>query len=99
MKQKIIITLLLFASIIQAQKLEEKYSFTLEQAIEFALQNNYKAINASKDIESAKQKKWETTAAGLPQINAGLDYSKNFVFTLQGVSGNAFNPGGDPNQK
>jgi outer membrane protein len=97
MKQKIIITLLLFASIIQAQKLEEKYSFTLEQAIEFALQNNYKAINASKDIESAKQKKWETTAAGLPQINAGLDYSKNFVFTLQGVSGNAFNPGGDPN--
>lgn len=97
MKQKIIITFLLFASLIQAQKSEEKYSFTLEQAIEFALQNNYKAINASKDIESAKQKKWETTAAGLPQINAGLDYSKNFVFTQQGVSGNAFNPGGDPN--
>lgn len=97
MKQKIIITFLLFASLIQAQKTEEKYSFTLEQAIEFALQNNYKAINATKDIESAKQKKWETTAAGLPQINAGLDYSKNFVFTQQGVSGNAFNPGGDPN--
>jgi outer membrane protein len=97
MKQKIIITFLLFASLIQAQKSEEKYSFTLEQAIEFALQNNYKAINASKDIASAKQKKWETTAAGLPQINAGLDYSKNFVFTQQGVSGNAFNPGGDPN--
>lgn len=97
MKQKIIITFLLFASLIQAQKSEVKYSFTLEQAIEFALQNNYKAINASKDIESAKQKKWETTAAGLPQINAGLDYSKNFVFTQQGVSGNAFNPGGDPN--
>ena len=97
MKQKIIITFLLFASLIQAQKSEEKYSFTLEQAIEFALQNNYKAINASKDIVSAKQKKWETTAAGLPQINAGLDYSKNFVFTQQGISGNAFNPGGDPN--
>ena len=97
MKQKIIITFLLFASLIQAQKSEVKYSFTLEQAIEFALQNNYKAINASKDIESAKQKKWETTAAGLPQINAGLDYSKNFVFTQQGVSGNAFNPSGDPN--
>lgn len=97
MKQKIIITLLLFASLINAQDKKEKFSFTLDQAIEHALQNNYKAINASRDIESAKQKKWETTAAGLPQINAGLDYSKNFVFTQQGISGNAFNPGGDPN--
>jgi len=90
MKQKIIITLLLFASLINAQDKKEKFSFTLDQAIEHALQNNYKAINAGRDIESAKQKKWETTAAGLPQINAGLDYSKNFVFTQQGISGNAF---------
>ncbi len=97
MKQTLIITLLLFASLIHAQDKKESYSFTLDQAIEHALQNNYKAINAGRDIESAKQKKWETTAAGLPQINAGLDYSKNFVFTQQGISGNAFNPGGDPN--
>ena len=99
MKQTIIITLLLFASLINAQDNKEKYSFTLDQAIEHALQNNYKAINASRDIESAQQKKWETTAAGLPQINAGLDYVNNFNFQKQGVTGNAFGPaaGGDPN--
>ena len=99
MKQKIIILFLLFASLINAQDKKEKFSFTLEQAIEHALQNNYKAINAGRDIESAKQKKWETTAAGLPQINAGLDYSNNFNFQKQGVTGNAFGPstGGDPN--
>jgi outer membrane protein TolC len=97
MKQTIIITFLLFASLINAQDTKETYSFTLDQAIEHALKNNYKALNANKDIEAAKQKKWETTAAGLPQINAGLDYINNFVLQQQGVSGNAFNPGGDPN--
>ena len=99
MKQTIIITFLLFASLINAQDKKETYSFTLDQAIEHALKNNYKAINASKDIESAQQKKWETTAAGLPQINAGLDYTNNFNFQKQGVTGNAFGPstGGDPN--
>ncbi|WP_320816184.1 TolC family protein [Flavobacterium sp.] len=97
MKHSIIVTLLLFISLSNAQEKKESFSFSLDQAIEYGLKNNYAAINAGKDIESAKQKKWETTAAGLPQINAGLDYSKNFVFTQQGISGNAFNPGGDPN--
>lgn len=98
MKQILILTFLLFVGILNAQEKKEKYSFTLEQAIEYALQNNYKVINAGRDIQSAEQKKWETTAAGLPQINAGLDYNKNFVFTKQGISGNAFNPGGDPDE-
>ena len=97
MKQKIVILILLFAGFVQAQEEKKNYSFSLQEAIEYAIQNNYKAINANRDIEAAKQKKWETTASGLPQINAGLDYSKNFVFTQQGVSGNAFNPNGDPN--
>ncbi|HBK81983.1 MAG TPA: transporter, partial [Flavobacterium sp.] len=97
MKQKIILTFLLITSFLLAQENNNSYSFSLDQAINHALKNNYKVINAGKDIEAARQKKWETTAAGLPQINAGLDYVKNFVFTKQGVSGNAFNPGGDPN--
>lgn len=97
MKKIILITLLLLAHLGNAQDKKQSYSFSLEQAINHALTNNYTAINASRDIESAQQKKWETTAAGLPQINAGLDYLNNFDFTLQGISGNAFNPNADPN--
>ncbi|NJM79132.1 MAG: TolC family protein [Flavobacterium sp.] len=97
MKHKIVMLLLLFVSFVKAQEEKKNYSFSLQEAIDFAIQNNYKAINAGKDIESAKQKKWETTASGLPQINAGLDYFRNFVFTQQGISGNAFDPNGDPN--
>jgi outer membrane protein len=97
MKKILLLFLLIFVFSAQSQTTQQTYSFSLQQAISHALTNNYQAINANRDIESAKQRKWETTASGLPQINAGLDYLNNFDFTLQGVSGNAFNPDGDPN--
>ncbi|MFL1894186.1 TolC family protein [Aquimarina sp. 2-A2] len=50
------------------------YSFTLEEAIDFALENNYKAINARRDVARAIKQKWETTAQGLPQIDGSVDY-------------------------
>lgn len=53
-------------------------SFSLQEAINFALENNRTAQNASRDIEAAKKQKWETTATGLPQIKAALDY-QNFL--------------------
>lgn len=53
-------------------------SFTLQEAIDFALKNNRTAINADRDIEAAKAQKWETTASGLPQVSASVDY-QNFL--------------------
>ena len=99
MKQKLTIFCLIIASVISAQENEKKsFSLTLQQAIDHAIENNYTAINAKRDIEAAKQKKWETTASGLPQITSNLQYLNNLDFQVQGVTGNAFNPGGDPNE-
>lgn len=98
MKQKLILTLLFVSLFLNAQDKKETYSFTLQQAIDHAIANNYTAINSKRDIEAAKQKKWETTATGLPQITSNLQYLNNLDFQVQGVSGNAFNPGGDPNE-
>ncbi|MDY7395998.1 TolC family protein [Aureibaculum sp. 2210JD6-5] len=53
---------------------ENSTSFSLQQAIDYALENNRKAKNAQLDIDAAKKQKWETTAIGLPQINAKMDY-------------------------
>jgi outer membrane protein TolC len=78
MKKTLLIALLFFVVSAKSQTTNQSYSFSLEQAISHALTNNYAAINAGRDIKSAEQKKWETTAAGLPQINAGLDYQNNF---------------------
>jgi outer membrane protein len=78
MKNKIILLVLLCASILHAQQQKESYSFSLKQAIDHAIQNNYSSINANRDIEAAKQKKWETTTMGLPQINGTIGYLNNF---------------------
>ncbi|WP_396155801.1 TolC family protein [Flavobacterium sp.] len=96
MKNKLIITLLLLTSYLQAQEKKESYSFSLKEAIDYALEHNYSVINANRDVASAKQKKWETTALGLPQLSGSVGYLNNIDFTLQGVSGNAFNPNGNP---
>ena len=78
MKKTLLIGLIFISSLLQAQTAPQSYSFSLEQAISHALSNNYSAVNANRDIAMAKKKKWETTAMGLPQISAGLDYQNNF---------------------
>jgi len=61
---------------LQAQQ-KGSYTFSLEEAITFAIDSNYTAINARRDIAKALQQKWETTASGLPQVNGSLSYSNN----------------------
>lgn len=53
-------------------------SFTLAQAQEYALKNNYNNKNARIDIDIAKKKIWETTSIGLPQINGKIAYQNIF---------------------
>ncbi|NRD24366.1 TolC family protein [Winogradskyella litoriviva] len=57
---------------------DQPKSLSLQEAIDYALENNRTAINAARDIEAAKQQKWETTASGLPQVSASIDY-QNFL--------------------
>jgi len=77
---KFTLFLLLLCVGIQAQETSKKsYSFSLEQAIEHAIEHNYQSINSGRDVQSARQKKLEATALGLPQINATVDFQNNFV--------------------
>ena len=72
----------------------QKYNFTLEQAITFALDSNYTAINARRDIAIAIKKKWETTAAGLPQLDANISYLNNLKQPVTLIPGEI--TGGEP---
>lgn len=96
MKKLFLISSIVFALTANAQDSKKNYNFSLEQAISHALTNNYSAINAGRDIEASKEKKWETTAMGLPQINAGLDYSNAFVLQKSVVPAEFF--GGNPGE-
>lgn len=67
----IIILCFLFSFGLYAQEQQ----FSLQEAIDYALENNRTAKNAARDIEAAKKQKWETTATGLPQISASVEYN------------------------
>ena len=73
---------------------EQTYSFTLEEAIQFALENNYAAINADRDIIDAQKQKWETIAGGLPQISGALSYQNQLKQPVSVIPAEIF--GGEP---
>ena len=58
---------------------ESQENFTLDEAIAYALENNYSAINASRDMVDAQKQKWETIADGLPQISGAVSYQNQLI--------------------
>lgn len=66
------ILLLLFLGATYAQ--EKQLSLSMQEAIDYAIKNNFSAKAAQNDIAAAKKRKWETTTIGLPQISAKVDY-------------------------
>ena len=90
-KTDVFICLLLLSTDIKSQD-----SFSLEDAINYALQNNRLSKNATSDLEIANAKKWETIATGLPQISAFFDYSNNIKQPISLVPAEFF--GGNPGE-
>ncbi|MGB5498780.1 MAG: TolC family protein [Maribacter sp.] len=84
--------MLLFYMVGQSQ--EQANSFSLDEAIAFALKNNYSAINAERDILDAKKQKWETIATGLPQISGDISYQNQLKQPISLIPAEFF--GGEP---
>ncbi|MDT0648573.1 TolC family protein [Autumnicola edwardsiae] len=84
MNKKIIqIFLLLFCSnsFLNAQEQDSltEYNFTLQEAVEYGLENAYRSIIAQKEIEKTLKQKWEIISEGLPQISGEANYTYNLV--------------------
>ena len=70
-KKLSVLVLLTISFLTQAQEIRR---FSMEEAINFALDSSYTSINSRRDIAKAIKLRWETAAAGLPQINGAIDY-------------------------
>ena len=77
MKKHIILTSILFLSLVIHGQ-EKSMIVSLEEAVIFALENNYNIKESKNSVLSAKETVWETTATGLPQVNATVNY-QNFI--------------------
>lgn len=93
MLHKLILFLLITTSLFSQQ---ETSQFSLKEAVQFAVQNNSMSKNAARDIEIAKLQKWETTATGLPQINANITYNNWLKQQISLIPAEFF--GGNPGQ-
>ena len=86
----LIVTLLSWPVLAQ----EQNFSYSLEEAITYALEHNYNSINASRDLIDAQKQKWETIATGLPQISGAVNYQNQLKQQVVQLPGEI--AGGDP---
>ena len=82
--------LLICSPFLPAQQLD------LDGAIQLAKTNNRTLQNSSKDIQIAKQKRWETIAIGLPQVSLSAGYMNALKQATTVVPAESF--GGQPGE-
>ncbi len=93
MKRILTIGLFLISSGFFAQeKSQETTRFNLKEAQDYAIKNNYQNKKAMLDIDIAKKKVWETTAIGLPQVNASAKLQKFLDIPVNLAPASSFNP-------
>ncbi|MDA3853587.1 MAG: TolC family protein, partial [Bacteroidales bacterium] len=80
MNKKIILLVLGVVSLlsIQAQK-----TFTLEEAVTYALENNKQLKSKRYDVQKSESKYKETRAAWMPQVDATVDYMTYFGYEAE----------------
>jgi outer membrane protein TolC len=72
-----IIAVLLFSGSMKAQDNSQK--FTLQQCLDFALNNSYTVRRSNLDIREADYRKQEALAGVLPQVNAAGSFDNNLA--------------------
>ena len=92
--RSILVTLVLVLGFFQAHAQEEPSSFSLQEAIDYALKYNYSILNADRDLLDAQKQKWEVIASGLPQISAAVSYQNQLKQPVNQIPAEFF--GGEP---
>jgi outer membrane protein TolC len=88
------LSFLAFISVSWSFSQERPNSFSLQEAITYALEYNYSVINADREILDAQKQKWEVIATGLPQIDGNLSYQNQLKQPVTLIPGEII--GGEP---
>jgi len=73
---------------------QETVKLSLQDALKLALQNNTNILNSDLDLKMAQKKIWETTASGLPHVDAKVAYT--YYPTVPTLPATFVNPNADP---
>lgn len=93
-KCRIILISLLISSLefihAQAPATSSSFSFSLQQAVDYAIQNNSRIQNSTLDEQIAANKVKEIRGIGLPQLNSSYDQSHFFDIPASVIPASAF---------
>lgn len=86
--------LLAFSATTYATKAQEakSNSFSLQQAIEYAVKNSPNHLNSELDLQNADYKRKEVRGLGLPQVNGSIDIKDYIEIPTSLIPAAAFNP-------
>jgi len=71
---------------------QTEYRFTLQEALDFAYENNYDILSSYKDIEAAEKQVKEYMAIGFPQVNASVNYTDYISLPTMIIPPGTFGP-------
>lgn len=97
MKHTFLILIALSMGSAFAQTNASSSAYSLQQCIDYALENHTSMKNAQLDYESSAEKVKETISIGLPQINGSAAFNDNLKVQSQFVPANAFDPSAPAN--
>lgn len=92
MIQRLMILILLLTAAKGKTQEALQNSFSLQQAIDYALKNSPSQQNAQLDLQSAEYRKQEITGMGLPQVNGSFDVKDYLKLPVSVIDARAFNP-------
>ena len=98
MNQFITFTICILLIVSTAGFSAEKTSFSLKEVQEFAVKHSTATKNARWDVAIAKKKIWETTAIGLPQVNASLSYQNMLKLPTTLIPAQIFDSDAEPGE-
>lgn len=93
MRRRIIMISFILATVPIFAQETSVMKFNLQQAQEYAVENNKSLRNVRTDVAISKQKLWQAIGQGLPQASATVDYTNFFNYEIEfGLGGGGSAP-------
>jgi outer membrane protein TolC len=82
----------IFAIMLFAKNMIAQQSFSIKEAIDYAIKNQATVKNANLDVLNADARVNEIKAMGLPQLNGGINYNNNYQIARVFLPAKTFDP-------
>lgn len=92
MNTKLTSSLLMIGILLSSTLAQAQQTFSLKEAVAYAVKNHTNVKNAQIDVQSAAARVQEIKAVGLPQVNGSIGYTNNLIIQRVFIPARTFDP-------